>query len=167
MNEIQLFVPNKLYKEVWEDNIDLFFERLIYSKEFYDFVKELMIGTRELNKRQTDESQKLFLETASSSMVHVGSKLVLDVLAKAFHNSQMGDITSVLISLYETSDAAVLSFMDNMIKDESYYVLTILLTCQDRSARVNTEKLISFIVNRCFEIEKDSVYEMMDKEYDV
>ena len=51
MNEIEIFVPNKLYKDVWEDNIDLFFEWLIYSKEFYDFVKELMIGTRDLNKR--------------------------------------------------------------------------------------------------------------------
>lgn len=50
MNEIEIFVPNHLYKTVWEDNIDLFFERLIYSREFYDFVKELMAGTRELNK---------------------------------------------------------------------------------------------------------------------
>lgn len=50
MNEIQIYCPNSLYKSVWEDNIDLFFERLIYSKEFYDFVKNLMIGTWELNK---------------------------------------------------------------------------------------------------------------------
>jgi len=49
MNEIEIYVPNKLYKGVWEDNIDLFFERLIYSKEFYDFVKELMNGTKDLN----------------------------------------------------------------------------------------------------------------------
>jgi len=39
MNEIQIYVPNTLYRNVWDDNIDLFFERLIYSKEFYDFVK--------------------------------------------------------------------------------------------------------------------------------
>lgn len=50
MNEIQIYVPNALYRDIWQDNIDLFFERLIYSKEFYDFIKNLMIGTRELNK---------------------------------------------------------------------------------------------------------------------
>ena len=53
-----------------------------------------MIGTRELNKWGVEEDQnKLYLESASESMVNVGSKLVLDVLAKAFHNQQMGDIT--------------------------------------------------------------------------
>jgi hypothetical protein len=46
---------------VWEDNLDLFFEKLIYSKEFYDFVKELMIGTIELNKRR-DELEETQLE---------------------------------------------------------------------------------------------------------
>lgn len=80
-------------------------------------------------------------------MVNVGSKLVLDVLAKAFHNQQMGDITQVLISLYATSDKAVLSFMDQILKDDAFYILSILLTCVDKSARVNTEKLLAFVIN--------------------
>ena len=34
----------------------------------------------------------------------------------------MGDVTSVLISLYESSDAAVMSFMDYLMKDETNYI---------------------------------------------
>ena len=124
MNEIQIYCPNSLYKSVWEDNIDLFFERLIYSKEFYDFVKNLMIGTWELNKSIIPENllQKELLENASKQAVHVGSKLVLDVLAKAFYNSQMTDITDVLISLYAESDVAVMSFLDYILQDNFNYI---------------------------------------------
>lgn len=140
MNEIQIYVPNALYRDIWQDNIDLFFERLIYSKEFYDFIKNLMIGTRELNKSIIPENlqQKELLENASKQAVHVGSKLVLDVLAKAFYNSQMTDITDVLISLYAESDAAVLSFMDYLFQDNCTYIFQILLLCTDKLSRTNT-----------------------------
>jgi len=41
--------------------------------------------------------------------------LVLDVLAKAYFNSPMTEVTDVLISLYQESDVAVLSFMDYLL----------------------------------------------------
>jgi len=82
MKEIGMHVQNDLFRDVWEDNNNLFFERLIYSKEFYEFVKELMVGTRELNKKKANlmEDQLIALDKASTHMVNVGSKLVLQYL---------------------------------------------------------------------------------------
>lgn len=83
-----------------------------------------MIGTWELNKTLKSQSEegKQLLENASKQAVFVGSKLVLEVLAKAFQNMQMGEITDVLISLYAESDAAVMSFMESIFIDNCNYV---------------------------------------------
>ena len=78
----------------------------------------------------------------------------------------MTDITDVLISLYAESDAAVLSFMDYLFQDNCTYIFQILLLCTDKLSRTNTQKLISFIVNRCFEIEKDYLFETEVFEFD-
>jgi hypothetical protein len=54
--------------------------------------------------------------------------------------------------------------MDQILKDDAFYILSILLTCVDKSARVNTEKLLAFVINRCFEIEKDDIYKVIERE---
>lgn len=50
----RLFVPKYIYKEIWEDNLEFSFEKLIYSKEFYEFVKELMLSALRLRENEDD-----------------------------------------------------------------------------------------------------------------
>lgn len=165
MKDIGMFVPNKIYKEIWEDNLEFSFEKLIYSPEFYDFVKELMIGTMTFKEKQLSlpEHDKEQVDNVISNMTKVGYKIAMEVLVKAYHNYKLSGIVDTLIKLYETSDKAVLSTMEHILADENtdrlLYVFQVLLTCNDKISRVNTAKLISVIVNRCFEIEKDFLHE--------
>jgi hypothetical protein len=78
----------------------------------------------------------------------------------------MGNDTNVLINLYSSSDSAILSFMELLMKEDCHYVFTILLSCSDRYARVNTEKLMTYIINRCFELEKDILFKYEERVFD-
>ena len=97
-------------------------------------------------------------------MVNVGSKLVLDVLARAFFNYKMGDVTDILIGLYLSSDEATLKFIDECLDDEGEKIFNILLKCSDKISRINTAKLVSAVLNRAVEIEKDILYEIEEIE---
>ena len=50
----RLFVPKYIYKEIWEDNLEFSFEKLIYSKEFEEFVKKLMLSALRLRENEDD-----------------------------------------------------------------------------------------------------------------
>ena len=161
MKDIKMFVPNGIYKEIWEDNLEFSFEKLIYSPEFYDFVKELMSGTLTFKEKKDTlaiEEQK-HLDEVISNMTIVGHKIAMEVLVKAYHNYKLTGLSDILIHLYEASDQAVLTAMEKLLanenKDTLLYVFQVLLTCNDKISRANTSKLTSVIVNRCFEIEKD------------
>jgi hypothetical protein len=165
MKNIGMFVPNKIYKEIWEDNLEFSFEKLIYSNEFYDFVKELMNGTLGFKEKYDSlkpEDQKQ-VDTVISNMAKVGNKIAYGVLAKAYHNYKLPSLSDSLIQLYEASDTAVLTTMDWILEEENsddfLYVYKVLLSCNDRISRVNVAKLLSALVNRCFEIEKDIINE--------
>lgn len=161
----KLFVPKNIYNEIWEDNLEFTFEKLIYSKEFYEFVKELMLATLRL----TDKDRKLnpddcdSVGTIISNMTSVGNKLVLEVLAKAFYNYKMSEVADILIKLYEASDEAVISTMKYILANENIdqllYVFEVLLGCPDKISRSNTAKIVTTLVNRCFEIEKQIMHE--------
>jgi len=165
MNEVKLFVPKNIYKEIWEDNLEFSFEKLIYSKEFYEFVKELMLGTLKLKERENTlpEDEAKSLDKIISNMTTVGNKLVLEVLAKAFYNYKMAEVSDILIKLYEASDEAVMSTMRHIMANENsgymLYVFQVLLNCSDKISRINTAKIVSSLVNRCFVLEKDILNE--------
>lgn len=161
MNKIKMFIPNTIYKEIWEDNLEFSFEKLIYSKEFYEFVKELMVGTIGFKERiaSLPENERGEVDNVIANMTTVGNKIAYEVLVKAYHNYKLGDVADTLIRLYDASDQAVLNTMHYILKDENedslLYVFQVLLTCNDKISRNNTAKLVSSLVNRCFEIEKD------------
>lgn len=166
VSEIKRFVPSKIYNKVQESNLDFFFEKLIYSTEFFEFVKELMVGARDLNlKREVmSAEEKVHLDEISVLMAKVGSKIVLEVLAKAYYNFKMNDVTDLLISMFDSSDEACKSFMETVIQDDCTYIKEILLKCPDKISRTNTAKLMSAVANRLFDIEKDIIHEVVEEE---
>jgi hypothetical protein len=99
-------------------------------------------------------------------MVNIGSKMLLEIIAKAYNNSSMKEVTEILMSLYESSQPALLNFMDDMLKDNCKYIFSLLLDCTDKVSRTNIMKLTAFIVNKCFDIEKDILNVYEDVEYD-
>jgi ubiquitin carboxyl-terminal hydrolase 34 len=161
MKDVKMFVPNRIYKEIWEDNLEFSFEKLIYSKEFYEFVKELMNGTLSFKEKVStlsieDQEQ---VDNVIANITVVGNKIAFEVLAKAYHNYKLNEIAETLIKLYTASDEAVMTTMKAIMEGENseelLYVFQILFKCNDKISKVNTAKILSVVVNRCFEIEKD------------
>lgn len=165
MKEAKMFVPNKIYKEIWSNNLEFSFEKLIYSKEFYEYVKELMVGTLTFKEKQDalPDADREKVDEVISNVATVGNKIVFEVLAKAYHNQKLPEVAETLGKLYEASDKAVLDTMDYILKDENddepLYVFKIMLNCNDKVSRVAASKLLSILVNRCFQIEKDFLNE--------
>jgi hypothetical protein len=161
MKDVKMFVPNKIYTEIWEDNLEFSFEKLIYSKEFYEFVRELMNGALSFKGKldSLNEEEKSKIDEVIGNITTVGNKIALEVLAKAYHNYKLIDIADTLTKLYNESDEAVIRTMKTILDGENsdtlLYVFQILLCCNDKISRVNTAKMLSVVVNRCFEIEKD------------
>ena len=165
MKEAKMFVPNKIYKEIWSNNLEFSFEKLIYSKEFYDYVKELMIGTLSFKEKQDSlpDADNEKIDEVISNVATVGNKIVYEVLVKAYHNQKLPEIADTLCQLYEASDKAVLNTMEYLLKDENddklLYIFQIMLSCNDKVSRNAAAKLTSTLVNRCFDIEKDYIKE--------
>lgn len=93
-------------------------------------------------------------------VVKAGSKMVLEVLTRAFNNQPITEITNVLVDIYEKHDGACIEFMKGILANEASYVSEILLNCPDKQAREAIAKLLAKVVNRLFVIEKDYLYEM-------
>ena len=165
MKQARLFVPNKIYKEISENNLEFSFEKLIYSKEFYEYVNELMVGTLTFKEKlqSLPENERSQIDEVINNITTVGNKIVFEVLVKAYHNFKLPHVADTLAKLYEASDTAVLNTMKYILQDENsddiLYVFKILLNCNDKISRNSTSKLVAILVNRCFEIEKDIINE--------
>ena len=65
----------------------------------------------------TEPYQQVALSNVHNNMVTIGSKIVLEVLAKAFQNQIMPDLTDNLIELYKSSDEACIAFTRDLVRD--------------------------------------------------
>jgi hypothetical protein len=98
-------------------------------------------------------------------VVNIGSKVVLDVLSKAFHNNPIVPITDGLIQIYQASDESCINFMNDLCEKEDgfEYAKELFLNCPDRPARVNVGKLFTKICSRMVDIERDYLQETEKK----
>ena len=85
--------------------------------------------------------------------MEVGNSLFFKVLTKAFSNYSLKEFTPVMVDLCRASDAAVMYFLQELIKDECDFVVSVLLCCTDKLSRTYTEVYLTAAVNRAFEIE--------------
>lgn len=137
-NDVVPKVPKSYYQEVWEDNNTLIFERQIYSHEFLSFVQNML-----------NESYSLLgslpLESASAmavSMTHIGSGLVVKILARAYYNAAIDPVTDQLIKLFRSSEAATNEFL-RQLDSEVHEYHHLLIKCPDKDVREAVAKLLT------------------------
>jgi len=138
-NDVIPRVPHNLYQEVWEDNSTFLFERQIYSNEFFQFVHDIFKESYSLlpalPKPNSDDT--------AVSMTRIASKIIYDVLAHAYYNTNIKDITEQLITLFKQSEAATNEFTKYILQDELRESIYLITKCPDKSVRIAIGNLIT------------------------
>jgi hypothetical protein len=95
--------PNKIYKQVYEENYKLDFENDIYSSEFFEFIRQIINAVFSLNKDRKNHGVPE-LEDAKRNALAVAKKTILDLLAKCYQNTSIKFLVESLIELLNTDD---------------------------------------------------------------
>ena len=159
-------VPAKLYQEVWEDNTNFLFEKQIYSAEFFDFVQDVLLESYSLLPTVVPDLRPQI----EGSATRIAAKIILGVLAHAYHNSLIKPLTKQLRLLFSQSQVASQEFLAYILQDNMFEVMYILNKCPDRDARVAVKDLLSGAVLAClphegteytkFDVEKHGTFRL-------
>ena len=82
MEEIE---PSSIYQKVMDDNQKFEFDNDIYSSEFFEFVRSILVAAS--HHTQVEDSQ--LKQSLKEKALAVGKKTVMDLLCKCFHNGQI------------------------------------------------------------------------------
>ena len=158
-NGVQDIAPNDIYKQVFEDNHKFEFENDIYSNEFFEFVRQIIVAVHTLDqdRKHQDTAE---LRQAKEGMLHVAKKTILDLLAKSFHNNSIKQLVEALIEVFNRDPSLCHKFLENLFaEDDCDYIFDILLECSDPTSRLYTATLMKFVLNKLKVLEKDRLYE--------
>jgi len=150
---VEDIAPNSIYKQVFEDNHKFEFENDIYSNEFYEFVRQIILAVNVLDQDRKHKGTG-DLKQAKSSMLSVAKKTILDLLAKSFHNNSIKQLVESLIEVLNRDDELCIAFLDSCFReDDCNYLFDILLECSDNTSRLYVSSLMKFILNKLKVIE--------------
>ena len=79
----------------------------------------------------------------------LGSKVALELLAKAFNNSSIDEHISVLLRALRADESAELAreFLDTWYREDSFdYLFSLLLECPDTRARSSVATLLKYVL---------------------
>jgi hypothetical protein len=81
--------------------------------------------------------------------VSLGSKASLELLAKAFNNSCLGEHIAVLLQAMQADSSATLAreFLNSWYLEDGFtYLFSLLLECPDTKARSNITTLLKYVL---------------------
>ena len=111
-----------------EDNTKFTFENDIYSKEFFNFIKQIL-----QNVAQVDNPEYHELRTLGSNL---GKKVAFDFLARLENNYEFKDLVQVMIQIFKQDKSLIAEFCSEIISHKNGdALLEILLDCPDSWAR--------------------------------
>lgn len=143
--------PNKYYTQVFDDNQRYTFESDIYSQEFFDFIKEILVN---VSSYAEDES----LNQVRTHTMEVAHKAVFKILARCFYNSGIKEIVTIMIDIFAKDDKLVRDFVKSLLDaNNAKVVMECLLDCDDACTRINVGHLIKYLLCRLKEIERDQL----------
>lgn len=132
-------VPNKIYKQVWEDNQYIVLEKNV------TFVKAV--------KADEGEDPKMANEV-NRTVARIGMKFCLSILAKSYNNDAIKDMAAVFRQTYTNQIDACQDFLEDMCQDNCAMLLDVLLECPDQPFRAEISSIVSIVLGRMYEKEK-------------
>jgi len=136
----------------------------VFNEGFYGLIKQVLkhIGEKVLMSQHHYPLEEVpVFNSIKLHALEVGFKLMFDVLAYAFYNTSMADITSSLSSIIQFADSGfslsrgmsslILTFIDKyFLQDSLQRFITIMFTCNDKTSRNYIGKLASLLINKAF-----------------
>lgn len=155
--------PNKIYQQVYEDNAKFTFENDIYSQEFFNFIKEIL-----LNIASFSPDSNINLTEVKESGMKICKKVVIDILSRCFNNSGIKEMVEIMISIFETDDQLVVNFMKGLMSENNAEcIFEVLLDCTDTTSRQNVGNLTKYLMSKLKMIEKDHLFDTEEYEEEV
>lgn len=154
-------VPSKIFAQVLQDNRKFGFENDIYSADFFDFalgLQKSVIGM---------EGDSPAIAAMRGRAIDLGSKVTLEILAKAFANSCIDEHMVVLAEAMQRDPSGALprEFLASWYdKDGFAYLFSLLLECPDTRARQSVASLLKYILVTLKMQEQDYLFEAEDYE---
>ena len=88
--------PNKIFSKVLDDNTKFSFENDVYSLEFFDFIKTIL-----MNVAAFGSVEDLVYDEMRRGSIKVAKKAAFDILARCFYNNGIKDIIAVMIQIFQ------------------------------------------------------------------
>ena len=152
-NSVGRFVPHRIYKQVWEDNNEFLFEKQIYANEFFSFLRDVLLAVKE--QLAAPALPPALRAQLSQDMVSIGSKMVLEVLSRAYSNDPVSKISEVLLDIYQSSEPASRKFLADLLRDEGAPFSKLMFSCPDKVVRNCVSRLTATCLNTVFLAELD------------
>ena len=150
---------SKIYRQVFEDNQKFEFDNDIYSQEFYDFVKGVLLAVKE-SIALSQSSDSALIQSIKKNAVDIGKKTILDLLAKSFHNASIKQLCEALNDIFKEDESLCGTFLQACYDEDQWaYLMEVLLECTDAQARLHVGALLKSIVNRLKLHEKAILFE--------
>ena len=146
--------PGKLFHQVLEENRQFGFENDLYSSDFYDFALTLQ---KDALSVPADHPQRHHL---IEQALILGSKVSLELLAKAYSKACLGQHITGLLDLLRSDPALPRLFLEKWwAEDEGNYLFQLLLECPDSLSRSCVGTLLKYILVTLKMQDKDFLFE--------
>ena len=120
--------PSSIYQKVMDDNQKFEFDNDIYSSEFFEFVRSILVAASQHTKVDDPSLKNSLKEKALA----VGKKTVMDLLCKCFHNGQIKQLTETLVEIMKQDDSLCRAFLQSCFDDDHCnFLMEVLLDCTD------------------------------------
>lgn len=122
--------PNEIFNRVLEDNTKFKFESDVYSEEFFNFVKTILINVAEFGDSQDQESVEM-----RRLAIQVGQRAAFDILARCYKNEGIKDLLHVMIRIFDKDEKLCLNFMSSIVDFGGELIFEMVVDCNDALAR--------------------------------
>ena len=140
-------VPNEIYKKVFEDNKKYTFENDIYSKEFFNFLQDVLAS-----------AAKYDIEDVKTIALQIAQRGGFEILARCKMNAAVAPVAQVMIDILASSDAACRTYMKQLIENNNAEVMMeILLDTSSEFARKQVVRVIKFLLCKLKLLEKTEI----------
>ena len=90
-----------------DDNQKFEFDNDIYSSEFFEFVRSILVAA----SHHTQVEDPHLKQSLKEKALAVGKKTVMDLLCKCFHNGQIKQLCDTLIEIMKQDDSLCRAFL--------------------------------------------------------
>lgn len=151
-------VPNEIYSKVSEDNKRFSFENDVYSQEFFNFVRQILVSVAAFREEPKSADSEILGHVRWEGL-QIAQKAGFEILARCYNNTNLKDLVRVFIELLRGDDALIRRWMTDVLENERVreMMLELLIESVDNIARGNAAYALKFALCRLKMLERNEL----------